>query len=176
MPAATSSVINSPFHGVIDVSYGETTKVKKVSGSRKRGDAVHQQHIERERMDGFKFHSSNTRSAKRKKAAKIIISDDESGYEGNAPIGTHNAKHSSSVMIDSEEEGEENLSKRKHTRLRKLGSKNKQDKSSIYLNKTFSSSEDEEDGVADLESEGESLGGFIVDSSENASEKDSESG
>ncbi|KAI3784050.1 hypothetical protein L1987_43142 [Smallanthus sonchifolius] len=123
-------------------------------------------------MDEFKVHSSKTRSAKRKRGAKIITSDDD-----NTPICTLKTQHSSRVRTDSEEEVKENVSRRYLTRLRKIESKNKQDES-FDLNKMVGSSEDEEDndGVDESESEGESLSGFIVESYESASSCDSESG
>ena len=83
-------------------------------------------------MDGFKFHCSNIRSAKRKRAANIIPSDEETSnnettYDDNVIISTLMKPVSSRSKIDSVDEVTECASKRRLTRLRKLGSNNKQD-------------------------------------------------
>lgn len=131
-----------------------------------------------ENMDGFLGHSPKTASAKRKRAARVISSDDETSYDDNAPICTLMKQHSYRLNTDSEDEVKENVGRRHLTRLRKPGFINRQDRSTLDLNKTVclhgnSSSEDEDDndGVEEgSESEGESLGGFIVDNSESCSE------
>ncbi|KAK9075373.1 hypothetical protein SSX86_003696 [Deinandra increscens subsp. villosa] len=197
MSPSTPGVVKSPFHGTIDISdedvdYKEIPKVKKLYCSRKSDDSAKSchssknniqktnlEHTNENHMDEFKFHSSNTRSAKRKRVAKIMTSDDESSNDDDAPISTLKKQNISRVMTDSEEEEvTENASRRRLTRLRRLKSKNKQDNSSFDLTKSVSSTEDEEynDGVEESESEGESLDGFIVDSSESLSKCDSESG
>ncbi|MFS7969126.1 hypothetical protein Hanom_Chr09g00805531 [Helianthus anomalus] len=195
MAPSTPGFAQSPYQDTIDISdedvnSNEIPKDKKVSGSIKCGNLTKSQyssknnlqksnleHTVEEHMDEFRVHSSNTRSSKRKRAAKIITSDDEAGYDDNAPIRTLKTQHSSRVSSDLEEEVKENVSRKHQTRLRKSESKNKQHESSIDLNQTDSSSEDEEDndGVDESESEGESLGGFIVDGSESVSNSDSES-
>ncbi|KAJ0753130.1 hypothetical protein HanPI659440_Chr09g0332301 [Helianthus annuus] len=147
--------------GVIDISdedvnYNEIPKVKNV---RKWGDLTKSQcsrendlqktnleHTDEE----FRVRSSSSRSAKRRRAAQIVASDDE-------------------------EEVKENVSRRRYlTRLRKSESNNKQDKCSFDLNKTAVSSDvgEKNDGVDESESEGESLGGFIVDGSESSESAD----
>ncbi|KVI07110.1 uncharacterized protein LOC112509782 isoform X2 [Cynara cardunculus var. scolymus] len=131
-----------------------------------------------EDMDGFVGHSSKTPSAKRKRAARVISSDDETSYDDNAPICTLIKQHSSRLNTDSEDEVKEGVGKRHLKRLRKPGFRDRQDRSTLDLNRTIclhgnSSSEDEEDndGVEEgSESEDDSLGGFIVDSSESCSE------
>ncbi|KAI3757699.1 hypothetical protein L6452_05242 [Arctium lappa] len=131
-----------------------------------------------EDMDGIFGHSSKTASAKRKRAARIITSDDDTSDDDNAPICTLMKRHSSRLNADSEDEVKEDVGRRHLKRLRKPGFKNRQDRSTLDLNETvclhgYSSSEDEEDndGVEEgSENEGESLGGFIVDSSESCSE------
>lgn len=129
-----------------------------------------------EDMDGFIGHSSKTASAKRKRAARIITSDDDdTSYDDNAPICTLMKQHSSRLNTDSEDEVKEDVGRRHLKRLSKPGFKNRRDRSTLDLNKTvclhgYSSSEDEEDNEEGSASEGESLGGFIVDSSESCSE------
>ncbi|KAM0034323.1 hypothetical protein Hdeb2414_s0016g00496221 [Helianthus debilis subsp. tardiflorus] len=189
MGPSTPGVGQSPFHGVIDISdedesSNEIPKVRKCDGltksqrsSENKFQRTNSEHADEEHVGEFRVHSSNTRSAKRKRAAKVVASDDVDSYDDNAPISTLKTQHSSRVSTDSEDEMNENVSKRYRTRLRKSKSKNKEEKSSIVLNKTRSSSEDEEDndGVDESESDGESLGGFIVDSSESVSNCGSES-
>ncbi|KAJ9545757.1 hypothetical protein OSB04_025464 [Centaurea solstitialis] len=137
-----------------------------------------------EEIDGFSGHSSKTASAKRRtRAARIVASDDDdddddTSVDDNAPICTLIKQRSPMVNIDSEDEVKENVGRRHLRRLRNPGSKNRQNRSSVDVNETvnlhgYSSSEDEEenDGVdKGSESEGESLGGFIVESSESCSE------
>ncbi|KAJ0542117.1 hypothetical protein HanRHA438_Chr09g0395871 [Helianthus annuus] len=107
------------------------------------------EYIDEDDTDEFRVHLSNARSAKRKWVAE---SDDEDSYDDNALICTLIRQQSSCVMTDSEEEVEENVSRRRLTRLRK------------------SESEDDEDidGVDEPESEDESLDGFITESSESS--------
>ncbi|KAM0014302.1 hypothetical protein Hdeb2414_s0036g00730421 [Helianthus debilis subsp. tardiflorus] len=176
----------SPLHGVIDIrdedeNSNEIPKVRECDdltkgqcSSENNLQKTNLEHIGEEHMEEFRVHASNTRNAKRKRAAKIVASDDEDSHDDNAPICTLKTRHSSRVSTDSEEEVEENVSRRYVTRLRKSESKNKQHESVINLNKIVSSSEDEEDNddVDESESEGKGLGGFIVDSSEIASDCD----
>ncbi|KAI7753573.1 hypothetical protein M8C21_000443, partial [Ambrosia artemisiifolia] len=177
---STPGVGQSPFHGVIDISdedehaneIPEVKNLRKCDGltksqcsSENNLQKANLEHPDEEHTDEFGANLSHTRSAKRKRAANIVTSDDEDSYDDNAPICTLKTQHNSQV------------SRRYLTRLRKSESNHKQDKSSIDLNKIVSSSEDEEDndGVDESESEGESLGGFIVDSSGSVSNCDSES-
>ncbi|KAI7755273.1 hypothetical protein M8C21_002418, partial [Ambrosia artemisiifolia] len=186
---STPGVGQSTFHGVIDTNDEDdnTNEISKVENLRKcdgltksqcsSENTTNLEHPDEEHTDEFVGNLSNTRSAKRKRAANIVTSDDEDSYDDNAPISTLKTQHNSQLSTDSEEEVNENLSRRYLTRLRKSESENKQDKSSIDLFGTFSSSEDEEynDGIDKSESEGGSLGGFIVDSSGSLSSCDSES-
>ncbi|KAJ0542113.1 hypothetical protein HanPSC8_Chr09g0370301 [Helianthus annuus] len=185
---STPGVDQSPLHGVIDIrdEDGNSNEIPKVRecddltkgqcSSENNLQKTNLEHIGEEHMEEFRVHASNTRNAKRKRAAKIVASDDEDSHDDNAPICTLKTRHSSRVSTDSEEEVEENVSRRYITRLRKSESKNKQHESVINLNKIVSSSEDEEDNddVDESESEGKGLGGFIVDSSEIASDCDIE--
>lgn len=193
MAPSTPGVWRMPFSGVIDISdedLDDLSKVKKcsdlsdndaksqviVSAKRKRStnivtsDDENSNADEEEDMDGFKVHSLNTRSAKRKRGAKIITSDDDASCDDNAPICTLvKTRPSSRFTTDFDNEVEKNGSKRYLTRLRKSESQNIQDKRGFDVNQTVclhgnSSSEE------DSESEGESLGGFIVDSSDSISE------
>ncbi|KAK1431782.1 hypothetical protein QVD17_08428 [Tagetes erecta] len=183
MAPSTPGVVQSSFHGVIDISdddvnYNEIQILEGVCGLRKGSSKNNLQKTILQHVDDFNFHSSSTRSVKRKRVANIVDSDDESSsYDDNALICTLKAQQSSRVMPNSEEEVNENAGRSHLTRLRNLASKNEQEKTSIDLNKAFSSSEDEEydDGIEESESEGESLGGFIVDSSDSVSERDSDS-
>ncbi|KAI7750598.1 hypothetical protein M8C21_019389 [Ambrosia artemisiifolia] len=166
---STPGVGQSTFHGVIDTNDGDdnTNEISKVKNLRKcdgltksqcsSENTTNLEHPDEEHTDEFAANLSNTRSAKRKRAANIVTSDDEDSYDDNAPICTLKTQHNSQVSTDSEEEVK--------------------DKSSIDLFGTFSSSEDEEynDGIDESESEGGSLDGFIVDSSGSLSNCDSES-
>nr|XP_043617074.1 uncharacterized protein LOC122588922 [Erigeron canadensis] len=133
--------------------------------------------LDDEDMDNFEVRSSNTKSGKRKRATKIVTSDDEDdGYDDNALICTLiKTPHSSKLRADSEGEVKEESSKKRLTRLRNLKSENIQDasgfdlKENVCLHGNVSSEEESE-------SEGESLDGFIVESSENESVSDSDSG
>ncbi|KAD4585935.1 hypothetical protein E3N88_23536 [Mikania micrantha] len=196
MAPSTPGVAQNPFHGIIDVcdddvNHSDFPIVKTVSDSRKDDDLAKSQqsfegniqktsveHSDEDHMDGLKFHSLSTRCSKRKRVPKVVISDDESNYDDNAPICTLKTQQRFSIETTSDEEVKDNVSKGYLTRLRRLESKNKQDESVFNLTKTVDSSEDEEenDGGDESESESESLGGFIVDSSENVSKCDSESG
>ncbi|XP_021982134.1 uncharacterized protein LOC110878176 isoform X1 [Helianthus annuus] len=175
----------SSLHGVIDIrdedeNSNDIPKVRECDdgqcSSENNLQKTNVEHIGEEHMEEFRVHASNTRNAKRKRAAKIVASDDEDSHDDNAPICTLKTRHSSRVSTESKEEVEENVSRRYITRLRKSESKNKQHESVINLNKIVSSSEDEEDNddVDESESEGKGLGGFIVDSSEIASDCDIE--
>ncbi|KAI3705740.1 hypothetical protein L1987_75981 [Smallanthus sonchifolius] len=161
MALSTPGVAQSTFHGIID---------KSQCSSKNNLQNANLEHIDEERIEDFEFRTPHAGSAKRKR--RVSISDDENSYDENAPICTLKTQHSSRVRTDSEEQVKENVSRRYLTRLRKLESENKQDKS-IDLNKMVGSSEDEED---ESESEGGSLSGFIVESSESASSCDPESG
>ncbi|XP_076937438.1 uncharacterized protein LOC143605067 [Bidens hawaiensis] len=168
MAPSTPGVAQSAFRTVIDISdedvnENEIPKVKSESSSKSYLQKTDLEHIDEEHTNEFKVQSSNTRSAKRKRAANIITSDDENGDDDNAPISTLKTRSRSRAMTDLDEEVEENVSSSRLTRLRKLESKNEKDKNNNVV-------EDES------ESEDESLGGFIVDSSESVSVYESESG
>ncbi|XP_076935767.1 uncharacterized protein LOC143602601 [Bidens hawaiensis] len=169
MAPSTPGVAQSAFRTVIDISDEDVNdnkipKVKSQSSSKNNFQKSGLEHIDEERTDEFKVSLSNIRSGKRKRAANIITSDDENSDDDNAPISTLKTQHTSRVVADSDEV-EENVSKRRLTRLRKLESKNKQDN-----NNNNNVVEDES------ESEYESSDGFIVDSSESVSVYDSERG
>ncbi|KAL8232106.1 hypothetical protein R6Q57_001884 [Mikania cordata] len=152
-------VVDSPFHGINNIC------------------DVDVNHIDEDHMDGFQFHSSHARNAKRKRAPKIIItSDDEHSYDDSDPICTPKTQHSSWVETTSNEEVKENASKGYLTRLRRLEPIKNQDKSIFDLAKIVGSSEDDEqnDGGDESESESVSLGGFIVDSESGNSTDESE--
>ncbi|KAL8251980.1 hypothetical protein R6Q59_035673 [Mikania micrantha] len=152
-------VVGSPFHGINSIC------------------DVDVNHIDEDHMDGFKFHSSRARNAKRKRAPKIIItSDDEHSYDDNDPICTPITQHSSWVETTSNEEAEDNASKGNLTRLRRLEPIKNQDESIFDLTKIIGSSEDDEHNYGGDESESESvsLGGFIVDSESGNSTDESE--
>ncbi|PWA77551.1 hypothetical protein CTI12_AA223350 [Artemisia annua] len=172
MAPSTPGVAQTPYFCVIDISDedDETPENKNVSCSSNHVafDKTNLEDVDEEDVDGFKFHCSNGRSAKRKRAANIISSDDETS--------------NNETTYDSVDEVTECASKRRLTRLRKLGSKNKPDTRGVDQNKTVSlqgnsSSEDEDDNddVEGSKSEEESLSDFINDSPEILSKSDSAS-
>ncbi|GKE19381.1 hypothetical protein Tco_1426958 [Tanacetum coccineum] len=193
---ASFNKTQTPFSGVIDISdedvnYDETPEYKKISDSSNHAafNKINLEDFNEEDLDDLKFRCSNSKSVKRKRAANIIPSDDESSDNGtayveNALFCTLMKPLNSRPKIDSEDEVTEGASKRCLTRLRNLGSKNNQDTSGVNQNKTVvidvnSSSEDEDDDddddVEGLESEEESLSDFINDSPEIVFESESES-
>ncbi|PWA83661.1 hypothetical protein CTI12_AA166580 [Artemisia annua] len=194
MAPSTPGVAQTPFFGVIDindvvVNDDETLENKNISYSSNHVafDKTNLEDVDEEDVDGLKFHCSNSRSAKRKRAANIILSDDETSdnettYDDDALISTLMKPLSSRSRIDSEDEVRECASKRHLTSLRELGSKNERDTSGFDQNKTVSlqgnsSSEDEDDNddIEGSEGEEESLSDFINDSPKNLSESESAS-
>ncbi|GJR07015.1 hypothetical protein Tco_0529999 [Tanacetum coccineum] len=194
MAPSTPGVAQNPFSVVIDISdedvnNDETPENKNISDLSNTAsfNKTNLEDFDEEDLDDLKFRCSNSKSAKRKRAANIIPSDDETSdnettYDDNALIRTLMKPLSSRPKINSEDEVTEGASKRYLTRLRTLGSKNKQDTSGVNQNKTVSidgnsSSEDEDDydDVEGSESEEESLSDFINDSPEIVSESESAS-
>ncbi|XP_076953706.1 uncharacterized protein LOC143627860 isoform X2 [Bidens hawaiensis] len=173
MAPPTPGVAQSTFRTIIGISYedvndNEIPTVKSQSSSKNNFQMTDVEHTDEEHMDKFKVHSSNTRSAKRKRAANIIASDgddDDDSYDDNAPICKLKTQRTLQGITDSDEEVEveENVNRSRLTRLRNLESENKKHKNSNVV--------DDES-----EREDESLGGFIVDSSQSVSVYDSETG
>ncbi|KAK3026446.1 hypothetical protein RJ639_041856 [Escallonia herrerae] len=118
-----------------------------------------------EDMGGYKGSSPFTSTPKRKRASNIVNTDSESD-DDNAPICKLKNKHLQDSNADaclnncpvtavSGDEVRKTVSRRRLRKLRKVEIKNEPERCSPNV--------DEDDGP---ESEGESLGGFIVDSSD----------